>query len=244
MSRKATKYCTFPNCINPKTLNPNMAAGPTLKNGAIGLCSSHGGKLRCQYKNDDGTDCGLGAIGSTKFCIGHGGGPRCQYKYDDGTDCGIGAIGTTKFCRGHGGGLRCQYKNDDGTDCGLGARGSTKFCIGHGGGPRCPHCIDWIDSQSGNKNFSGYCYRCYCRLFPDDLRVRRNYKTKEGAVHCHIKHYFPELNVVTDRRIGGCSAKRPDFFIELLTHVIIVEVDENAHISYDPHVENIVRTRE
>jgi hypothetical protein len=55
----------------------------------------------------------------------------------------------------------------------------------------------------------------------------------------HINQCFPELNVVNDRRIGGgCSEKRPDFFIELLTHVIIVEVDENAHISYAPICEN------
>jgi hypothetical protein len=55
----------------------------------------------------------------------------------------------------------------------------------------------------------------------------------------HINQCFPELNVVNDRRIeGGCSEKRPDFFIELLTHVIIVEVDEHAHLSYAPICEN------
>jgi hypothetical protein len=65
------------------------------------------------------------------------------------------------------------------------------------------------------------------------------YKGKEGAVLSHINQCFPELNVVNDRRIGGgCSAKRPDIFIDLLTHVIIVEIDENAHMTYAPICEN------
>jgi hypothetical protein len=207
--------------------------------GSTGFCITHGGGPRCQFKNDDGTDCTKSAIGSTGFCKGHGGGPRCQFKNDDGTDCPKSARDSTGFCSNHKGGPRCQFKNNDGTDCPKSARDSTGFCSNHKGGPRCPHCIDWIDSQGGNKKFNGFCYRCYCRLFPDDLRVRRNYKTKEGAVHYHINQRFPELNVVNDRRIGGgCSKKKPDFFIELLTHVIIVEVDENAHMSYDPICEN------
>ena len=79
---------------------------------------------------------------------------------------------------------------------------------------------------------------CFMSLFPAET-VFRNYKTKEGAVLSHINQYFPELNVVPDRRINsGCSAKRPDIFIDLLTHVIIVEIDENAHMTYDQGCEN------
>ena len=79
---------------------------------------------------------------------------------------------------------------------------------------------------------------CFMSLFPAET-VFRNYKTKEGAVLCHVKQCFPELTIIDDRRInGGCSAKRPDIFIELLTHVIIVEVDESGHLSYDQSCEN------
>ena len=79
---------------------------------------------------------------------------------------------------------------------------------------------------------------CFMSLFPTET-VFRNYKTKEGAVLSHINQCFPDLFIHNDRRIGGgCSAKRPDFFIELLTHVIIVEVDENAHMTYDQGCEN------
>jgi len=79
---------------------------------------------------------------------------------------------------------------------------------------------------------------CFMSLFPDET-VFRNYKTKEGAVFCSIKAAFPNLTIVNDRRIdGGCSLRRPDIFIELLTHVIVVEIDENAHMAYDQNCEN------
>ena len=33
---------------------------------------------------------------------------------------------------------------------------------------RCPNCIDWIDSQQGNRKYKGFCTRCYQQLFPLD----------------------------------------------------------------------------
>ena len=205
------KRCTFLNCTKSAL-------------GATDFCSAHGGGKRCTFLN-----CTKSAQGATDFCFTHGGGKRCTF-----LNCTKSALGATDFCVTHGGGKRCTFLN-----CTKSAQGATDFCSAHGGGKRCPNCIDWIDSQCGNKKFNGYCYRCYSRLFPNDLRVRRNNKTKEGAVHYHINHCFPKLNVVNDRRIdSGCSNRRPDFFIDLLTHVIIVEVDENAHILYDPICEN------
>ena len=205
------KRCTFLNCTKSAV-------------GATDFCKAHGGGKRCTFLN-----CTKSAVGATDFCKAHGGGKRCTF-----LNCTKSALGATDFCCKHGGGNQCTFPN-----CTKSARGATDFCITHGGGKRCPNCIDWIDSQCGNKKFDGYCYRCYCKLFPDDLRVRRNNKTKEGAVLCYARQCFPELNVVNDRRIcGGCSNRRPDIFIELLTHVIIVEVDENAHILYDLICEN------
>ena len=218
--------------------------------GATGLCMSHGGGPRCTYLG-----CNKGALGATGLCITHGGGPRCTY-----LGCNKGARGAIGLCKRHGGGPRCTYLgctlSARGAGSGLcmshgggprctylgcikGAFGATGLCITHGGGPRCPNCIDWIDSQGANPKYNGYCYRCYCKLYPNDPRIRRNYKTKEGSVHYHIRQCFPELNVVNDRRInGGCSRRKPDFFIELLTHVLIIEVDEHAHLTYDQRCEN------
>jgi len=87
------------------------------------------------------------------------------------------------------------------------------------------------------KKYRGHCMTCFMSFFPAET-VFRNYKTKEGAVFCSIKAAFPNLIIPNDKPIdGGCSKKKPDFFIELLTHVIIIEVDENAHISYNQNCE-------
>ena len=104
-----------------------------------------------------------------------------------------------------------------------------------GGSALC--CVLSCDKYS-SKKYRGHCMTCFMSLFPAET-VFRNYKTKEGAVLCHIRQCFPDLIIPNDRRIdGGCSGKKPDFFIELLTHVIIVEVDENAHMMYDQSCEN------
>ena len=105
----------------------------------------------------------------------------------------------------------------------------------NGGSALC--CVPSCDKYS-SKKYRGHCMTCFMSLFPAET-VFRNYKTKEGAVLCHIRQYFSDLIIPNDRRIdGGCSRKKPDFFIELLTHVIIIEVDENAHMTYDQGCEN------
>ena len=84
-----------------------------------------------------------------------------------------------------------------------------------------------------NKKYNGYCTRCYIHLFPDEP-VSRNYKTKEYAVLEFIRNNYPEHTWVNDKIVdGGCSKKRPDIFLDLLTHSIIIEIDENQHKTYD-----------
>ena len=84
-----------------------------------------------------------------------------------------------------------------------------------------------------NKKYKGYCTRCYIHLFPDEP-ISINYKTKEYAVLAFIRNNYPEHTWVSDKTIeGGCSKKRPDIFLELLTHSIIIEIDENQHRDYD-----------
>jgi hypothetical protein len=64
--------------------------------------------------------------------------------------------------------------------------------------------------------------------------VSRNYKTKENDVADKIKIAFPEASWVCDKTIqDGCSARRPDLFLDMGTHIIIVEVDENKHTGYE-----------
>jgi hypothetical protein len=84
-----------------------------------------------------------------------------------------------------------------------------------------------------NKKYNGYCARCYIHLFPNEP-ISRNYKTKEYAVLEFIRNTYPEHTWINDKAIdGGCSKKRPDIFLDLLTHSIIIEIDENQHRDYD-----------
>ena len=81
--------------------------------------------------------------------------------------------------------------------------------------------------------YDGYCLPCCIHLCPE-IQVSRNYKTKENDVVQHVINKFPDFGWVTDKRIqDGCSLRRPDLLLELGSHVIIIEIDENKHNSYD-----------
>jgi len=87
--------------------------------------------------------------------------------------------------------------------------------------------------------YEGYCLVCYINLFPDKP-VSRNYKTKEYAVVEYIRTKYPDFNWIADKMIhSGCSSyKRPDLMLDLLYQIVIVEVDENQHKSYENSCEN------
>jgi hypothetical protein len=72
-----------------------------------------------------------------------------------------------------------------------------------------------------------------------DKPAMRNYKTKELEVVNHIKKHFENYSWVFDKTIqDGCSKRRPDIFLDVGTHVLIVEIDENMHSSYECSCEN------
>ena len=98
----------------------------------------------------------------------------------------------------------------------------------------------WCETY-GNKKYEGYCLSCFVNN-PENAgkTVVRNYKTKELYVVDHIKKVFPNHQWINDKIInGGCSKRRPDLMIDLLTHVIIVEIDENQHEDYDTMCNNM-----
>ena len=96
---------------------------------------------------------------------------------------------------------------------------------------------EWCFTRVKEK-YDGYCLFCYMNLFPDKP-VSRNYKTKEYSVVEYIKTKFPSLKWVEDQIInGGCSRRRPDLLLDLFYQIIIIEVDENQHISYDCSCQN------
>ena len=99
---------------------------------------------------------------------------------------------------------------------------------------KCIHCL----TQRINEFNSIYkaeksCAYCFYNLYPDHI-LSKNYKTKELIVVDFIKDNFPDFEFTFDQKIpGGCSRRRPDIYLDLKTHSIIVEIDENQHIDYD-----------
>ncbi len=96
-------------------------------------------------------------------------------------------------------------------------------------------CITCNATQVNHK-FKPNCARCHYYINPNDPHIR-NYKTREQAFMLPLKEKYP--NMILDKIIsGGCSKRRPDGFIDCLTHVVIVEIDEDQHIGYDQSCDN------
>ncbi|GAQ92738.1 hypothetical protein KFL_011150060 [Klebsormidium nitens] len=72
-------------------------------------------------------------------------------------------------------------------------------------------------------------------LFPGE-KVSRNYRVKEQHFTDHIKAagILPNHSQVTfDKRLqGGCSGRKPDIFVDLYTHTVHCENDEDQHRNY------------
>jgi hypothetical protein len=95
----------------------------------------------------------------------------------------------------------------------------------------------WCETRA-NIKYDKYCLNCFIHLFPDRPNAR-NYKTKERAVVDYVINKFSNFTWVDDKRIqDGCSKKRPDLLLDLGYQVIIIEVDENQHQTYDCSCEN------
>ena len=99
-------------------------------------------------------------------------------------------------------------------------------------------CKTKLCETRGNPKYENYCVYCYINLFPDK-KLSKNYKTKEIAVANFLKDIFLNYTWICDRKIqDGCSRYRPDLLLDMATHIIIIEIDENKHTSYDCSCEN------
>jgi hypothetical protein len=111
-----------------------------------------------------------------------------------------------------------------------------KYCAECDGSDLCktPMC----NTIAKIKKYNGYCLNCFIHLFPDEPNSR-NYKTKEKEVVDTILKLFPNLTWITDKKVqDGCSRRRPDLLVDMGTHIVIVEIDENSHKNYDCSCEN------
>jgi hypothetical protein len=100
------------------------------------------------------------------------------------------------------------------------------------------HCKTPLCNVQVKDKYEGYCLRCFMHLFPEKP-VARNYKTKEQCVYEYLIKEFSAIKIIHDKRInGGEYSRRPDILIELPSHCIIIEIDENQHKTYDCSCEN------
>ena len=97
---------------------------------------------------------------------------------------------------------------------------------------RCKNGCNTIVNSTTTSKYKGYCLRCFIYTFPDEP-VAKNYKVKEKHVKDFIDSEFKDYKFIYDKKIvDGCSLRRPDFYLDCYTHVIVVECDENSHNGY------------
>lgn len=186
--------------------------------GGGGICEHDRVRSRCK-------DCGGGSIcehnrirSSCKDCHG---GSICEHDHlrskckrcDGGSFCEHKKIRSE--CKECGGRKMCQHQKEKGS-CFYCSNSKNKWCV---------YCkIVWVS------RYKPYCFHCYCFLHPDDI-IPRRFMMKENYVHDWLKSKYP--NIIHNHKIvGGESLRRPDWFIDLKTHVLVMENNENQHVDY------------
>ncbi len=93
----------------------------------------------------------------------------------------------------------------------------------------CKHCANVYIKES---SYKPYCFKCYCVLNPDE-EIPHRYMMKENYIHNYLKENL-NISIIHNKVIeGGCSKRRPDWLIDVLTHSVIIECDEEKHEGYE-----------
>ena len=153
--------------------------------------------------------------------------------------CSICEHGKRKsVCKNCGGSQICEHKK---------IKSRCKECKGsqiceHGKiNSRCKICdgrylckSSWCETF-GNPKYERYCLACFVNNPENQNKPNiRNYKTKEKDVVDRITQTFTNFTWVLDKKIqDGCSRRRPDLLLDMGSHNIIIEIDENKHTNYD-----------
>ncbi|KAJ1621364.1 hypothetical protein T492DRAFT_887113 [Pavlovales sp. CCMP2436] len=105
--------------------------------------------------------------------------------------------------------------------------------------PRCANCLQTCANSSYGDG--SVCALCYAVLNPG-AKMKRDVQTKERTLHRWLVSFLAESADWSHLRMehnetvkGGRGKERPDFCIDLLSHVVILECDEDKHAreSYD-----------
>jgi hypothetical protein len=195
-------------------------------------CKECGGSEICEHDKIKSRcrECGGSEIcehGKRKYrCKECGGSEICEHGIQKSRcrECGGSAFcqhGIQKSrCRECGGSAFCQHDK------------RKEYCKECGGSGLCKS--SWCETI-GNPKYEGYCLACFVNNPENqDKPTIRNYKTKEKDVVDQIRQSFPDFTWVSDKKVqDGCSRRRPDLLLDMGSHIIIVEIDENKHTDYD-----------
>jgi hypothetical protein len=204
------------------------------------LCSGceHGFiKLSCKSCNS----CQHGNI--KYYCKECGGSGICEHsnRKDVCKECKGSAIcihnKNKTYCKECNGSMICIHRKCK-KSCTICHNGSA-FCIHDKWKTLCKICdgrrlckSSWCEVLGALK-YKGFCLNCFIHLFPDEPNTH-NYKTKEKDVVDRITQTFNNFTWVADKKVqDGCSRRRPDILLDMGSHIIIIEVDENKHTDYD-----------
>jgi hypothetical protein len=86
--------------------------------------------------------------------------------------------------------------------------------------------------------YERHCAKCFQFLYPDADLPRRTHLKEDELAKFLYAHYGADKWTRDSTLRGGCSARRPDFVRDLLTHVIDVENDEFGHRDRKQECEN------
>ena len=160
------------------------------------------------------------------ICIDCGGSRICKHRKQK------------PFCKECGGSAFCKHgrrktrcKECGGSEiCKHGKHNS--YCKECGGSHLCKS--EWCETF-GNRKYEGYCLPCFVNNPENQNKLAMlNYKTKEKEVVDKITQTFTNFDWISDKKVqDGCSRRRPDLLLDMGSHIIIVEVDENKHTDYD-----------
>jgi hypothetical protein len=84
------------------------------------------------------------------------------------------------------------------------------------------------------KKYDYYCFVCFCHKFPNDKRIKHikyMYKGKQRLLNDILNIAFRNYITSYDSPISNqsCTKRRPDWVIDVYTHIIIIECDEHQH---------------
>jgi len=182
-------------------------------------CIECGGNALCEH-NKQTQFCGI--CKGTQICEHNNRKYTCK-------ECGGNGIcihGITKsYCKECEGSSICKHKKEK------------RHCKECEGSRLCKN--EWCET-TGNTKYEGFCVACFVNNPENqDKSAMRNYKTKEKDVIDRITQTFTNFTWVADKKVqDGCSRRRPDLLLDMGSHIIIVEVDENKHTDYDCSCEN------